>query len=714
VLDLFWLIPLVPLVGVLINGLFGRRFLNERLIGVIACCAIFISLLIAVGAVWELAQLAPDLRHHEIVLFDWIPGGLVKLGPDSVAGDSAMFNIEFGFLLDPLSAVMILVVTGVGFLIHVYATGYMHGDKGYFRFFAYMNLFAAFMLVLVLGNSYAMMFIGWEGVGLCSYLLIGYYISKKSAGDAGKKAFIVNRVGDLGFLLGLLTIFFTFGSVKFAEVFEGAHHFEVGAGVITTATLFLLIGAIGKSAQIPLYVWLPDAMEGPTPVSALIHAATMVTAGIYMVARSSALFVLAPTTMMVVAIIGGATALFAATIALVQNDIKRVLAYSTVSQLGYMLLACGVGAFSAGIFHLMTHAFFKALLFLCAGSVMHALSNELDMWKMGNVRKYMPTTYWTFLVGCLAIAGIPGLAGFFSKDEILWYAWSGPFGHPLFWLVGAVAAGLTAFYMFRMFFVVFHGESRMDPHVEEHAHESSKAMTIPLMTLAGLAIVGGYVGIPAVLRVGPLRWIHDKFSIFDWLAPSLAEESHGASVASESSTWLASLEPMALLQEAEHGAEAAQHGSAGLELGLMVASVAIALIGIGIAYRIYVKDMSIADRMAARFAGAYRVLWNKYYVDELYDALFVNRVKDLGDGLWVFDDAVVDGVVNGVADSTKRAASSATAFDNRVVDGAVNAVGSDLQMTSHLFRAWQTGYLQNYALIIILGVFIFVSAYLFF
>ncbi len=713
-LDLFWLIPLVPLVGVVINGLFGRRFLSERIIGVIACCAIFISLLISVGAVWELAQLPPDLRHHEIALFDWIPGGLAKLGPDSVAGDSAMFNVEFGFLLDPLSAVMILVITGVGFLIHVYATGYMHGDKGYFRFFAYMNLFAAFMLVLVLGNSYAMMFIGWEGVGLCSYLLIGYYISKRSAGDAGKKAFIVNRVGDLGFLLGLLTIFFTFGSVKYAEVFEGAHHFEVGAGVITAATLFLFIGAVGKSAQIPLYVWLPDAMEGPTPVSALIHAATMVTAGVYMVARSSALFVLAPTTMMVVAIVGGATALFAATIALVQNDIKRVLAYSTVSQLGYMMLACGVGAFSAGIFHLMTHAFFKALLFLCAGSVMHALSDELDMWKMGNVRKYMPTTYWTFLVGCLAITGIPGLAGFFSKDEILWYAWSGEFGHPLFWLIGACAAGLTAFYMFRMFFVVFLGESRMDPHVEEHAHESPKAMTVPLMTLAGLAMIGGYIGIPAVLRIGPLRWIHDKFSIYDWLAPSLAEESHGASVASESSTWLASLEPMALLQEAEHGAEAAQHGSAGLELGLMVVSVVIALTGIGIAYRIYVKDMSIADRMAAKLSGAYRVLWNKYYVDELYDALFVNRVKDLGDGLWVFDDAVVDGVVNGVADSTKRTANSATSFDNRVVDGAVNAVGSDLQATSRVFRAWQTGYVQNYALIIILGVFLLVSAYLFF
>jgi NADH-quinone oxidoreductase subunit L len=715
VLDLFWLIPLVPLVGVLINGLFGRRFLNERIIGVIACVAIFISLVIAVGAVWELAQMPPDQRHHEIVLYDWIPGGLAKLGPDSVAGETARFNVEFGFLLDPLSAVMALVVTFVGFLIHVYAVGYMHGDKGFFRFFAYMNLFAAFMLVLVLGNSYGMMFIGWEGVGLCSYLLIGYYISKRSAGDAGKKAFIVNRVGDLGFLLGLLTIFFTFGSVKFAEVFEGAHHFEVGAPVITAITLFLFIGATGKSAQIPLYVWLPDAMEGPTPVSALIHAATMVTAGVYMVARSSVLYALAPTSMTVVAIIGGATALFAATIALVQNDIKRVLAYSTVSQLGYMMLACGVGAFSAGIFHLMTHAFFKALLFLCAGSVMHALSGELDMWKMGNVRKYMPTTYWTFLVGCLAIAGIPGLSGFFSKDEILWYAWAGPNGHPIFWAIGAGAAGLTAFYMFRMFFVVFLGESRMDPHVEEHAHESPKVMTVPLMLLSLGAIVAGYVGIPAILRIGPLAWMNDKFSIFTWLEPALGgEASHTAAAATGSSGWLASLEPATVLQEAEHGAEAVQHGSEALELGLMAASVAFALIGIAIAYRMYVQDMSIAYRMAERLSTAYRVLWNKYYIDELYDALFVHRAMDLGDGLWVFDDAVVDGVVNGVADSTKRTANASTAFDNRVVDGAVNAVGSDLQATSRVFRAWQTGYVQNYALIIVLGVFLFVSAYLFF
>ena len=469
--DYFWLIPFIPLVGVVINGLFGRRIKNEKVIGAIACATILAAFVIAVISVAGLAELPAEERHVEATLYDWIPAGMAHLSDDAQE-EAAPLTVRVAFLLDPLSAVMILLVTGVGFLIHVYATGYMHGDDGYYRFFTYLNLFVFFMLILVLGNSYGLMFIGWEGVGLCSYLLIGYYIGKRSAGDAGKKAFIVNRVGDLGFILGILTIFFTFGSLDYLQVFEGAHEFEMGAGVITTICLFLLIGAAGKSAQIPLYVWLPDAMEGPTPVSALIHAATMVTAGVYMIARSSVLFALSPFAMTTVAIVGAATALLAASIALVQNDIKRVLAYSTVSQLGYMVMACGVGAFSAGIFHLLTHGFFKALLFLGAGSVMHALHDELDMWKMGNVKKYMPTTHWTFLIGCLAIAGVPGLAGFFSKDEILWYAWSGPYGHPLLWAVGTLVAGMTAFYMFRMYFLVFQGESRLDPEVEAHAHES--------------------------------------------------------------------------------------------------------------------------------------------------------------------------------------------------------------------------------------------------
>jgi len=708
----FWLIPLIPLVGVIINGIFGRRIKSEKVIAFIACATIFASFVLSIGAVAGLAQLPVEDRNVEHVLYEWIPSGVAHLTDDALHAESAEFYVPFGFLLDQLSAVMILVVTGVGFLIHVYATGYMHGDKGYYRFFTYLNLFVFFMLILVLGNSYGLMFIGWEGVGLCSYLLIGYYIGKRSAGDAGKKAFIVNRIGDLGMILGIFTIFFTFGSVEYSVVLEAAHEYPLGAGAITAACLFLLIGAAGKSAQIPLYVWLPDAMEGPTPVSALIHAATMVTAGVYMIARSSALFALSPIAMATVATIGAATALMAASIALVQNDIKRVLAYSTVSQLGYMVLACGVGAFSVGVYHLMTHAFFKALLFLAAGSVMHALHDELDMWKMGNVKKYMPTTHWTFLVGCLAIAGVPGLAGFFSKDEILWYAWTGPYGHPIFWAVGTLVAGMTAFYMFRMYFVVFQGASRMDPDVEAHAHESPKAMTVPLMVLAVLSIFGGYVGLPGVLRVGPLAWLHGRFNLFDWLSPALGGEQHHAALSTARDTLLASTQPaVGLLQEAEHAAEeAAGHG---LEALLMLVSTTVALAGIALAYNNYLRNPGAATRMYERFQGAYRVLWNKYWVDELYDALFVNRVKDAGDALWVLDDALVDGVVNGAGHATKRSAVASTAFDDMVVDGAVNAVGEELTRSSRLFRGWQTGYVQNYALIIALGIFLLVSAYLF-
>jgi len=709
-MNLFWLIPLIPLVGVIVNGLFGRRIKSEKVIATVACATILTSFILSVVAVVGLAQLPAEERHVEIVLYDWIPSGVAHLSDDALHAESAVFNVPFGFLLDPLSAVMILVITGVGFLIHVYAAGYMHGDRGYYRFFTYLNLFIFFMLILVLGNSYGLMFIGWEGVGLCSYLLIGYYIGKKSAGDAGKKAFIVNRIGDLGMILGILTIFFTFGSLEYSQIFEAAHEFPLGAGAITAACLFLLVGAAGKSAQIPLYVWLPDAMEGPTPVSALIHAATMVTAGVYMIARSSALFALSPIAMTTVAIIGAATALMAATIALVQNDIKRVLAYSTVSQLGYMVMACGVGAFSVGVSHLMTHAFFKALLFLAAGSVMHALSDELDMWKMGNVKKYMPTTHWTFLVGCLAIAGVPGLSGFFSKDEILWYAWSGPHGHPIFWAVGTLVAGLTAFYMFRMYFVVFQGESRMDPEVEAHAHESPKAMTVPLMVLAVLSVVGGYLVIPGVLRIGPLAALHQRFNLVEWLAPSLGGESHAA-VATTRDLLLASAQPaIGLLQEAEVAAGEASHG---LELLLMLISSTVAMAGIGLAYFLYIKMPRRADQLSEKFSGVHRVLWNKYYIDELYDALFVNRTMDAGDALWVLDDALVDGTVNGVGHATKRSAVASTAFDNMVVDGTVNAVGYELTRSSRMLRAWQTGYVQNYALIIALGIFVLVSAYLF-
>ncbi|MCX6830469.1 MAG: NADH-quinone oxidoreductase subunit L, partial [candidate division Zixibacteria bacterium] len=480
-----YLIPLFPLIGFLLNGLFIGR-LHKRVISLIACGSVGLSFLLGVKFFFDLLSLPENARIIGQVLFTWISSG--------------EFNVNIGFLFDPLSAVMVLVVSGVGFLIHLYSIGYMHDDSGYGRYFTYLNLFVFSMLTLVLADNYLLMFVGWEGVGLCSYLLIGFWYEKKSAADAGKKAFIVNRIGDFGFLLGLFIIFWQTGSLNFAAVFEKAPVvFMAGGGLITAATLLLFLGAAGKSAQIPLYVWLPDAMEGPTPVSALIHAATMVTAGVYMIARSNILYTLAPVSLSVVAVVGMATALFAATIALAQNDIKRVLAYSTISQLGYMFTACGVAAFSAGIFHLMTHAFFKALLFLGAGSVIHALSGQQDMRHMGGLKRHLPATYLTFLIATLAIAGIPGLSGFFSKDEILWKAFSSDYGSPWLWAVGLFTAMLTAFYMFRLVFLTFFGEERLDHHAKAHLHESPKIMTVPLSILAVLSVIGGYIGIPYVL-----------------------------------------------------------------------------------------------------------------------------------------------------------------------------------------------------------------------
>src|SRR5438128_8405789 len=489
-LDLIWLIPLFPAIGFIINGLFGKR-LSKTTIGVIAAGAVLISFIFSAGAVLQLVQLSPEQRSHTVKLYEWINAGPAH----TTEGPLANFKVDWGFLLDPLSSVMILVVTGIGFLIHVYSIGYMHEEDGYYRFFAYLNLFMFSMLMLVLGNNYLMMFIGWEGVGLCSYLLIGYYFHKKSAGDAAKKAFIVNRVGDWGLSIGVMLIFVTFGSLDFKVVGEKIREgvmsgaFRVSDPIFIAIAVALFIGATGKSAQIPLYTWLPDAMEGPTPVSALIHAATMVTAGVYMVARSNFIYQMAPQAMTVVAVIGAVTAFFAASIALVQNDIKRVLAYSPVSQLGYLFLALGVGAFAAGIFHLMTHAFFKALLFLGSGSVIHALHHEQDMRKMGALKNKIPVTFWTMFIGTLAIAGTPGLAGFFSKDEILWKAFSSKQGHVLLWFIGACVAGMTAFYMFRLLFMTFFGESRVDHHTEQHIHESPRSMTVPLIILAIGSIV---------------------------------------------------------------------------------------------------------------------------------------------------------------------------------------------------------------------------------
>jgi NADH-quinone oxidoreductase subunit L len=557
----------------------------------------------------------------------------------------------------------------------------MHDEDGFYRFFAYLNLFMFSMLTLVLGNNYLMMFVGWEGVGLCSYLLIGYYILKKSAGDAAKKAFVVNRVGDWGFSIGIMLIFVTFGTLEFTKVGEAvregitAGSFHVSDPLFIGIALALFIGAAGKSAQLPLYVWLPDAMEGPTPVSALIHAATMVTAGVYMVARSNFIYQMAPEAMTVVAVIGAVTAFFAASIGLVQNDIKRVLAYSTVSQLGYMFLALGVGAFAAGIFHLMTHAFFKALLFLGSGSVIHAMHHEQDMRKMGALKDKIPVTFWTMFVGTLAIAGTPGLAGFFSKDEILWKAFSSNRGHVVLWLIGAAVAGMTAFYMFRLLFMTFFGQSRVDHHLEHHIHESPRSMTIPLIVLAIGSVLAGYIGFPV--------WLGGTNAFEHFLEPVF--------------------EPLPIQQ-----APPAEYSNAA-EIGMAAVSVAIALIGFGLAYSKYCKRSWEEQREVRQYGSLYSVLLNKYYVDEIYDALFVNRAKDSGMGLWKFDAKVVDGLVNGSALTTTLSASGSGWWDRWIVDGLVRFIGGFIKTVSWPVRLIQTGYVQNYALVMVLGVLILIG-----
>ena len=635
-----WLIPFFPLLGFIINGLFGRKF-SEKMVGVVAAGAVLASFITAVLAFTELLRLAPEARVLTQTLYQWLATG--SLG------------IDIAFRLDPLSMTMVLVVTGVGFLIHVYSIGYMHGERGFFRFFAFLNLFMFAMLLLVMGSNFLLMFIGWEGVGLCSYLLIGFYYDRifdettgLTCSGAGTKAFVVNRIGDFGFLLGIFFIFATFGSLDFETVFAKAGAslatHEVSTAIFTTIALLLFIGATGKSAQLPLYVWLPDAMAGPTPVSALIHAATMVTAGVYMVARCSIIYLQAPIAMEIVAIVGLATAVFAATMAITATDIKKVLAYSTVSQLGYMFLACGVGAFTAGVFHLMTHAFFKALLFLGAGSVMHALSGETQITKMGGLKKLTPTTFWTFLVAGLAIAGIPGLSGFFSKDEILWKT----FLHsPVLYVIAVIAAGVTAFYMFRMIFSVFYGTPRMDAAVMHPLHESPKVMTVPLMILAVLSIIGGYVGIPHLNQFE--HWLDPVFTRF---VPT------GAALPSEA------------------------HGSFGLELGLMALSVIVALVGIYIAYQIYLVKTGAADRMATSFSGIYNLLKHKWYVDEIYEALFVRPL------LWLSENFFWK------------------IFDVKIIDGAVNGVAKFFGGFASVLRRWQTGIVQNYAVTVVLGVII--------
>jgi len=642
--DYLFLVPALPLAGFLINGLLLGR-LPRWAVSFIACTTVGLSFVVSLLLFFELKGMPVEARVIEQVLFPWISVG--------------SFLVNIGFLLDPLSAVMILVVTGVGFLIHVYSTGYMHKDPCFGRYFTYLNLFTFAMLVLVLADNYLFMFVGWEGVGLCSYLLIGFWFEKQSASDAGKKAFIVNRIGDFGFLIGMFLIFWHVGSLDFRTVMQSAPTvFAAGGAIITAACVLMFVGATGKSAQIPLYVWLPDAMEGPTPVSALIHAATMVTAGVYMIARSNVLYMLAPDALLVVAIVGAVTALYAATIGLAQNDIKRVLAYSTVSQLGYMFLACGVAAFTAGIFHLMTHAFFKALLFLGAGSVIHAMSDEQDMRKMGGLRKHVPITYVTMLVATLAISGIPGFSGFFSKDEILWKSFSSLHGNVILWVIGFVTAGLTAFYMFRLIYLTFHGKERMDEHTRAHLHESPRSMTVPLMALAVLSAIGGFVGMPHLFGVT---------NYFEhWLEPVMA----GAP------------------QEAAVHALAAGGGDTGMEVVLMLATVVLVIVAIFLARRVYNTMPELATRLREKMPRLHQLLLNKYFVDEIYGAMVVRPVINGSKFLWrVVDVLLIDGLINGFA-----------------------VVYADI---SQLLRTGQTGRVRSYATLFLVGVVLIVAVMIF-
>ncbi|MEW6408962.1 MAG: NADH-quinone oxidoreductase subunit L [Nitrospirota bacterium] len=634
----YLLIPFLPLAAFVINILFGRKYIKNQAHWP-SCLAVIGSFVISM-----------------ITLFDVIGGRVINEDLYTwVVSDK--FKVSVGFLIDQLTAVMLIVVTGVGSLIHIYSIGYMHGDKGYYRFFAYMSLFTFSMLMLVMANNFLLLYFGWEAVGLCSYFLIGFWFEKKSASDAGKKAFITCRFGDFGFALGVIMIFLAFGTLHYAPVFDQVKGF-VGQTVnflglevdlITLIALLLFAGAVGKSAQIPLHVWLPDAMEGPTPVSALIHAATMVTAGVFMVARLNPIFNLSEVAMYTVAITGAVTSLFAATIAIVQNDIKRIIAYSTISHLGLMFLACGVGAYSAGVFHLYTHAFFKALLFLCAGSVIHAVHHN-DIQRMGGLRKYMPITYITMFIAALSAAGVPGLAGFFSKDEIMWlaYASDNPVGK-FVWVLGTAVAFLTPFYSFRLIFLTFHGRFRGTHDEEHHLHESPKVMTIPLMLLAAGAVTAGWIGIPPLFGGGA--------HFAEFVKPVLGHlETHGT------------------------------HAE---EWGVMGLSTTIALSGIIVAAIMYLVKTYMPIRLAERFRGIYRTLFNKYYVDELYNFIIVRPT------LWIAS-TIIEGFT-----------------DAKIIEGAVNGIPRSIGIFGEKLRKIQTGFVHHYAIIMAVGVFLIVALVLF-
>jgi NADH-quinone oxidoreductase subunit L len=766
-----WLIPLLPGLGALINGVVGVRYFSRRTAGILACATMTAALGVSIVAFWQLLGLPAGGeagREHHVIVGQWIPRMVLQLRD----GSFGAFEAPWGFRLDPLSGMMILIVTGIGTLIHVYSLAYMADEPrgGVARFFCYLNLFCFFMLMLVLGDNFLVMFVGWEGVGLCSYLLIGYWYEKKTASDAGRKAFVTNRIGDWGFILGIFLVFSTFGTLDFRAVQNAAAAMPAETthfGILSLICILLFIGATGKSAQIPLYVWLPDAMEGPTPVSALIHAATMVTAGVYMIGRNAVLFHQAPLVMAIVAVVGVLTALMAASIGLVQYDIKRVLAYSTVSQLGYMFVAMGVGAFAAGAFHLMTHAFFKALLFLGSGSVIHAMAGEQDMRHMGGLQKYLPVTYATMMIGTLAIAGIFPLSGFFSKDEILFQAF---LHNKIIWVLAVVTAFMTAFYMFRLMSLTFLGGYRgpewaaagagayaippsdrvrdirvaarhgaphpADPHAHGHAHEEDHevahgpaephedhqpaghgghgpwhgpheaphAMKYPLLALAVGAIVAGFVGVPSAL------WGSNAIERF--LEPSFTADARSVGGQADAvrlkpdTTDARSVPPQADPEEEPHV-------SRGLEIGLMIFSVLVAVGGIALAYTFYVKRPEIAERLAVDWPGAHRTLLNKYYVDEMYDATIISGTYSSARGLWTFDRRVVDGIVNGSGWTTLVGSWLSGLTDRAVVDGAVNLVARIVEEGSFRFRRLQTGLVQNYALLMVFGIFAFVSIYLF-
>lgn len=611
------LVPLFPLLGFLINGFFGKK-ISKGLSGTIATLSVVASFIVALLIFFELEHSA--VKSFPVEVFSWINSDTLK--------------IPFEFLVDPLSALFLLIITGIGSLIHLYSIGYMHDDEGFARFFTYLNLFVFFMLLLVLGNNYIIMFIGWEGVGLCSYLLIGFWFKNTEYNNAAKKAFIMNRIGDLGFLLGIILIFITFGSITYGDVFSIAS--TGNHATVTAIALLLFVGAMGKSAQIPLYTWLPDAMAGPTPVSALIHAATMVTAGIYMIVRSNIFYSMSAEASHFVAVIGVATALFAATIGLFQNDIKKVLAYSTVSQLGLMFLGLGVGAYSSSVFHVTTHAFFKALLFLGAGSVIHAMGGEQDMRKMGGLSKHMKWTFLTMGVGTFAISGFPGLSGFFSKDEILAHTYE---HSPTLWFFGQVASMLTAFYMFRLFFLTFFGKFRGTHEQEHHLHESPSTITIPLIVLAVLSLVGGLMGLPEFW--GATNWIGEH------LSPIIAHKN--PSILNHNTEWT-----------------------------LMFIAICAALVTIYVAWLIYRKRHILPLPEGAKMPALQRIIYHKYYVDEIYDVI----VRKPLDGL----------------------AAAFNFIDTKVIDAVVDGVGDFVKGTSSVVRKAQTGHIGVYIFSMVLGI----------